>query len=169
MWLHLSTAGGWSPGLILGLSLACAICPCHCMKHVLDDVGDDAWMLEDLLLSHRLVMGLMNQNAAQCSEGCTVWAPLEPWTDTTYTVCYVRGLCLFLPFLYAQLGFMNCREGLKTQAEQWSALLCLSFCVIGMEILGAPRGTCISLLSLVTQKPWKSLLLFLSQTLFQHL
>lgn len=176
MWLRASTAAGWSPGLVLALSLACAVCPCHCTKDALGDVGDgavpeDAQMLQDLVLSYCLSWGWWTtKNAAQCSEGCIVRAAVEPWTDPTYTLCYVCGLCLFLPFFWVPSLALIIAEMVWKPRQGSGQHCCASpFCRTGTEILGAPCGTCISLLSLVTQKPWKSLLLFLSQTLFQHL
>lgn len=134
-------------------------------------VPEDAQMLQDLVLSHCLSWGWWTtKNAAQCSEGCIVRAAVEPWTDPTYTLCYVCGLCLFLPFFWVpSLALIIAQMVWKPRQGSGQHCCASPFCITGTEILGAPCGTCISLLSLVTQKPWKSLLLFLSQTLFQHL
>lgn len=166
MWLQPSVAAGWSPGLLLVLDPACAICTCRWTMPPQWWCHEDARMLEGPtqevhMLSHRLFVGLINQSGALRWQRCIVLAPPPAQTDAACASRYVGGACsCFCLFRVPSLASWTAESLWKLKQGHGQHCCACPFCVTGMEILGAPCGTCHSLLSLVTQKPWNSLLLF---------
>lgn len=76
------------------------------------------------------------QHSAQRDVLFELLLSLEQIPPTHCVMCV--GCACFCLFLCARLSFVNCREGVKTQAGQWSALLCLSLLYNWHRGFGSP-------------------------------
>lgn len=131
MWLQPSVAAGWSPGLLLVLDPACAICTCRWTMPPQWWCHEDARTLEGPtqevhVPSCHLFVGLINWSGVLCWQRCIVLAPPPAQTDAACASRYVGGACsCFCLFRVPSLASWTAVI-VKAPGGPRSALLCLS-------------------------------------------